>query len=79
MKNSKENEITPWKKSNYLDTNMKAGLSSKEVSERQKKFALNALKKVKRKTIISLFFSQLKEIMSILLWIGGLFALGLTI
>lgn len=79
MKNTKQNEITPSKKSNYLDTNIKAGLSSTEVSERQKKFGLNALKKVKRKNIISLFFSQLKEIMSILLLVAGLFALGLTI
>ena len=79
MKKTKQNEITPSEKTNYLDTNIKAGLSSTEVSERQKKFGLNALKKVKRKNIISLFFSQLKEIMSILLLIAGLFALGLTI
>ncbi|MGL5591178.1 MAG: cation-translocating P-type ATPase [Mycoplasmoidaceae bacterium] len=79
MKNINKNEITPSDKSSYLNTNVKVGLSSTEVSERQKKFGLNALKKVKRKNIVSLFFSQLKEIMSILLLFAGLFALGLTI
>ena len=35
MKNTKQDEITTSRESNYLDTNMKAGLSSTEVSERQ--------------------------------------------
>ncbi|MGL4617067.1 MAG: cation-translocating P-type ATPase [Mycoplasmoidaceae bacterium] len=79
MKNINQKETTPSDKNNYLNTNIKVGLSTEEVSERQKKFGLNTLKKIKRKNIIYLFFGQLKEIMSILLLFAGLFALGLTI
>ncbi|MGL4647568.1 MAG: cation-translocating P-type ATPase [Mycoplasmoidaceae bacterium] len=79
MKSNKQQGNTDSTKKNYLDTDSKYGLTSSEVLKRQTQFGANKLEKAKRKSLISLFFSQLKELMSLLLFVAGLLALGISI
>jgi len=46
-----------------LDTNLKTGLSQKEIELKRNKFGLNQLASKKPKTLISMFFAQLNDIL----------------
>lgn len=62
-----------------LNSDPELGLSSKEAQKRLEKFGPNVLKKQKKQNFFVLFVKQLCEMMSILLLIAGLIALGLAI
>ena len=62
----------------YLKTNPKIGLVHEEVLRRQKIFGFNELKKAKTRNFIAIFFSQLKDLMALLLLFAGFSALALA-
>lgn len=64
--------------SQYLKTNPKIGLVQAEVLRRQKIFGFNELKKMKTRNFIAIFFSQLKDLMALLLLFAGFSALALA-
>ncbi|MGL4342980.1 MAG: cation-translocating P-type ATPase [Metamycoplasmataceae bacterium] len=63
----------------FLKTDTKNGLTDNEAVKRQEIFGKNILKKEKKTPFIVLFFKQFAELMSLLLLIAGLIALGLSI
>ncbi|MGL5733175.1 MAG: cation-translocating P-type ATPase, partial [Metamycoplasmataceae bacterium] len=65
--------------SKYINTNKETGLTDKQVLESREKFGSNILEEVKNKSLFSLFFRQLIELMPILLLTAGLLSLGLSI
>ena len=55
-----------------LDTNLKSGLDSKDVEERQKKLGKNILKETKKESIIVKFIKQFNDFMIIILIIASI-------
>ena len=58
-----------------LKTNIESGLSSKEAEERLKRNGKNILEEGKKKSIISLFFSQLNDPMIYILFVATIISL----
>jgi P-type Ca2+ transporter type 2C len=60
---------------NELNSDPEKGLTSQEASERLNKYGKNELKEKKKKSLISIIFSQLKEIMVIILIIAAVISI----
>lgn len=46
-----------------LDVNLDKGLSNKEVAERKNKYGINKIKEKEKKSLVSIFLSQLKDVL----------------
>ncbi len=55
-----------------LDTNLKRGLTSEQVKERQEKYGLNELKEQKKKSLFQKFLAQFKDFSIIILIIAAI-------
>ena len=55
-----------------LETNLKTGLTSEQVKERQEKYGLNELKEQKKKSLFQKFLAQFKDFSIIILIIAAI-------
>ena len=56
----------------FLETNLKTGLTSEQVKERQERYGLNELKEQKKKSLFQKFLAQFKDFSIIILIIAAI-------
>ena len=63
---------------NTLDSNVERGLTETQVNERKQQFGPNALKEKKKKSLVSKFFDQFKDVMIIILIIAAIISFAIA-